>query len=301
MTGGSGVPSRIAPTSCHSLAPVPGPRDHTAAVAVAGLISVAGGRMDTFDFNTGMHVVYDPQADRWEERAPMPTPRSGHGGVFYRGKFFCIGGEGTRRVFGQVEAYDVPADSWQAYVPMPTLRHGMGAAVVGDAIHVVGGGPMKRRRVPNLSARSIWALIVSVPLGRLRVTRLPPQPMKLWGSGGKGEESRWRKKRSGYSILGWDAPGRFGVLSTCYVVPCHLHRAADRDAGISAWHLHKTRSVSGAGFRLFVLQRRLCGRACSSIGIGQGLRARVRPEDHRASLQFADRCASVCAMAQLKR
>lgn len=63
--------------------------------AVAGLISVAGGRMDTFDFNTGMHVVYDPNADRWQERAPMPTP-----------------------------------------------RHAMGAAVVGDAIHVPGGGPM---------------------------------------------------------------------------------------------------------------------------------------------------------------
>jgi N-acetylneuraminic acid mutarotase len=128
--------------SWHSLAPVPGPRDHTAAVVVAGLISVAGGRMDTFDFNTGMHVVYHPQADRWEERAPMPTPRSGHGGVLYRGKFFCIGGEGTRRVFGQVEAYDAQADSWQAYAPMPTPRHGMGAAVVGDAIHVAGGGPM---------------------------------------------------------------------------------------------------------------------------------------------------------------
>ena len=33
-------------------------------------------------------------------------------------------------------------DSWQAYAPMLTPRHGMGAAVVGDAIHVAGGGPM---------------------------------------------------------------------------------------------------------------------------------------------------------------
>jgi hypothetical protein len=125
-----------------TLAPVPGPRDHTAAVVVAGAISVVGGRMDTFDFNTGMHVIYDVGADRWEERAPMPTPRSGHGGVLYRGKLFCMGGEGTRRVFGQLEAYDPQADSWQAYAPMPTPRHGMGAAVMGDAIHVAGGGPM---------------------------------------------------------------------------------------------------------------------------------------------------------------
>jgi hypothetical protein len=71
-----------------SLAPIPGPRDHAAAVAIAGMISVAGGRMDTFDFNTG--VAYDAKSDKWEERAPMPTPRSGHGGVVYRGKFFCM-------------------------------------------------------------------------------------------------------------------------------------------------------------------------------------------------------------------
>ena len=125
-----------------TLAPVPGPRDHTAAVAIGDLISVVGGRMDTFDFNTGMHVVYDAKADKWEERAPMPTPRSGHGGVVYRGLLFCMGGEGTRRVFGQNEAYDPRTDSWRAFAPMPTPRHGMGAAVVGDAIHVAGGGPM---------------------------------------------------------------------------------------------------------------------------------------------------------------
>jgi N-acetylneuraminic acid mutarotase len=125
-----------------SLAPIPGPRDHAAAAAIEGLIYVVGGRMDTFDFNTGMHVVYDPQRDAWEERAPLPTPRSGHGGVLYRDQLFVMGGEGTRRVFGQNEAYDPKADSWRSFAAMPTPRHGMGAAVLGDAIHVAGGGPM---------------------------------------------------------------------------------------------------------------------------------------------------------------
>jgi len=126
----------------HTLAPIPGPRDHAAAVLLADTLLVAGGRMDTFDFNTGMHVGYDPKTDRWEERAPMPTPRSGHGGAVWRGKFFCMGGEGTRRVFGQTEAYDPLSDSWEAYATMLTPRHGMGAAVIADAIHVAGGGPM---------------------------------------------------------------------------------------------------------------------------------------------------------------
>ncbi|SAL86520.1 N-acetylneuraminate epimerase [Caballeronia arvi] len=135
--------------SWRTLSPVPGPRDHSAAVSLGGRIHVAGGRMDTFDFNTGMHVAYDAQKDAWEERAPMPTPRSGHGGVVWRGKFLCMGGEGTRRVFGQNEGYDPGADAWQAYAPMLTPRHGMGAAVIGDAVHVAGGGPMNGGRIQS--------------------------------------------------------------------------------------------------------------------------------------------------------
>ncbi len=53
-----------------------------------------------------------------------------------------MGGEGTDRVFGQMEGYDPVGDAWQQYAPMPTPRHGMGAAVAGDAIHVPGGGPL---------------------------------------------------------------------------------------------------------------------------------------------------------------
>jgi len=53
-----------------------------------------------------------------------------------------MGGEGTRRVFGQNEAYDPGTDTWQSYAPMPTPRHGMAAAVLADGIHVAGGGPM---------------------------------------------------------------------------------------------------------------------------------------------------------------
>jgi hypothetical protein len=51
--------------------------------------------------------------------------------VVYRGKIFCMGGEGSNRVFGQNEAYD-PA----------TPRHGLGAVTIGDFIHVAGGGPI---------------------------------------------------------------------------------------------------------------------------------------------------------------
>ena len=43
-------------------------------------------------------------------------------------------------VFEENEAYDPGADAWETLAPMPTPRHGTGAAVVGDRIHIPGGG-----------------------------------------------------------------------------------------------------------------------------------------------------------------
>jgi hypothetical protein len=103
---------------------------------------VIGGRVDSFLTNSNLHDVYDPAADRWEPRRPLPTARSGHGAVLYRGRIFVMGGEGLERVFGQNEAYDPQADTWQAYAPMKTPRHGLGAVAIGDLIYVAGGGPV---------------------------------------------------------------------------------------------------------------------------------------------------------------
>lgn len=130
---------------------LPAARDHAGAVAHAGRIHVIGGRFNTFEYNTALHHVYHPDRDTWSEAAPMPTARSGHGLVVYRGRFFAMGGEQrdfdrdwkpTDKVFGQLESYDPATDSWASHAPMPTPRHGLGAAVLGDWIHVAGGGPV---------------------------------------------------------------------------------------------------------------------------------------------------------------
>jgi Kelch motif len=121
--------------------PMPLGRDHAGIVAVNGLIHVIGGRVDTFHTNSNLHHSYEPKTDQWTFRAPIPTARSGHGTVWYRDRIFCMGGEGTNRVYGQNEAYDPSADRWEAYAPMLTPRHGMGAVVLGGGIYVAGGGP----------------------------------------------------------------------------------------------------------------------------------------------------------------
>lgn len=123
-------------------APMPTARDHTGTLVIGSLIHVIGGRVDSFHTNSNLHHAYDPASDKWAMKNPLPTARSGHGAVLYRGKVFIMGGEGTNRVFGQMEAYDPATDSWEQYAPMLTPRHGLGAALVGDAIHVAGGGPI---------------------------------------------------------------------------------------------------------------------------------------------------------------
>ena len=128
---------------------MPGARDHVGCIADAGRIHVIGGRFNTFEYNTDLHHVYLPGADTWELRAPLPTARSGHGLVVYRGRYFAMGGEGgflvggvprQAKVFGQMESYDPATDSWQQHAPMPTPRHAVGAVAIGDSVYVAGGG-----------------------------------------------------------------------------------------------------------------------------------------------------------------
>ncbi|WGF86639.1 Kelch repeat-containing protein [Marinivivus vitaminiproducens] len=131
----------IAADRWETLPDMPGfPLDHKGVVVVDGRIHVIGGRINTFATNVGHHHAFVPATGQWEERTPMPTPRSGHGAVLLRGRIWCMGGEETNKVFGQLESYDPATDGWTSHAPMLTPRHGLGAAVLGDRIHVAGGG-----------------------------------------------------------------------------------------------------------------------------------------------------------------
>ena len=125
--------------------PFVGQRDHMGVAVVDGRIHAIAGRMDSYDFNTGLNAVYDPKADGWSFRAPLPTPRSGVSAVYHKGRIVVFGGEATGKVFGTNEAYDPKTDTWEALAPMRVPRHGLHgatAAVIGDKIHVPGGGPV---------------------------------------------------------------------------------------------------------------------------------------------------------------
>ena len=129
------------------LPPLPTQRNHLAAAAIGGKVYVAGGR---FGGGVGSEMtaaleVYDPATNAWAARASLPAPRAGVNGTAVAGCLYVFGGEGNdahpEGVFGDVDVYDPGADAWRSLAPLPVAVHGVtGAPVVGDRIHLAGGG-----------------------------------------------------------------------------------------------------------------------------------------------------------------
>lgn len=116
-----------------------------------GALWVAGGRTVNGG-GTGRLDRYDPQADRWETRAPIPASRTtgqqvggglamaAVGGrlVAFGGEWFAPGGGGG--VFAETWIYDPAADRWSAGPDMATPRHGLAAAAVDGVVYALAGG-----------------------------------------------------------------------------------------------------------------------------------------------------------------
>lgn len=125
--------------------PFGGQRCHMGAVVVDGKIHAIGGRKDSYDFNTGLHSVYDPADGKWTFRRPLPTARSGVCCAYVDDRIVVFGGEAPGLVFEANQGYSLATDRWETLTPMPVPRHGLhGAtvAVIGDMVHVPGGAPI---------------------------------------------------------------------------------------------------------------------------------------------------------------
>jgi N-acetylneuraminic acid mutarotase len=109
-------------------------------IAVDGKIHAIGGRFKGPVDRTGLHDVYDPATNSWTSAAPLPTPRSGLAGTYYRGLILVLGGElPPDHTFPENEGYDPKTGSWKTLAPMPHGRHGFGGVTIGNAAYFVGG------------------------------------------------------------------------------------------------------------------------------------------------------------------
>jgi N-acetylneuraminic acid mutarotase len=102
-----------------------------------------------------VNEVYDPLTDAWENRTSMPTPRHRLDANVVDGKIYLIGGYDSSLPYGGDatdinEVYDPETDTWNTKAPMPVKKCDYTSAVVGDKIHIIGGGSFVWNREWNL-------------------------------------------------------------------------------------------------------------------------------------------------------
>jgi N-acetylneuraminic acid mutarotase len=126
------------------IAALPKPCGAIACVALDGRLHAIGGAVgDTSPAKKSVdwHLVYDPRADRWESRAPLPTGRD-HTGTLTVGKLIhVIGGrvDSFHTNSNLHHVYDAQKDRWEPRRPLPTARSGHGAVLYRGKIFVMGG------------------------------------------------------------------------------------------------------------------------------------------------------------------
>ena len=90
---------------------------------------------------TGLNEVYNIFEDKWETKAPMPTPREHLASGVIDNTIYVIGGR-QRSLTSNMntnEAYNAIEDKWFKKTPMPSKRGGITAASIENSIFVFGG------------------------------------------------------------------------------------------------------------------------------------------------------------------
>lgn len=123
------------------LSPLEVARDHGMSAVIEGKLYAIGGRSTNHFPRVD---AFDPVANQWTPRAPMPTSRGGGMAAFAKGVVVVAGGENNAAsadgMFGETEAYDPKVDKWFSLPRMRTPRHGTGAAAIDGVVYIPGGG-----------------------------------------------------------------------------------------------------------------------------------------------------------------
>jgi N-acetylneuraminic acid mutarotase len=129
-------------------APMPTPRNHFLAAAVNGKIYAVDGRTGscfvTKSGSTDLVEAYDPTANLWTLAGRDVVPRGDDSGAAHDGLIYVAGGEGQdfarKYTFWLAEAFNPATGAWTRLPHMQIARHGFAAAIVGNRLHVIGGG-----------------------------------------------------------------------------------------------------------------------------------------------------------------
>ncbi len=144
--------------------PLPRPCGAVGVVAFEGVIHVVGGAVgNSPDEKKSLdwHLVYDPHADRWAERAPLPTGRDHIGIVAVDNRIHVIGGRVDNFYTNSNlhHSYETAEDRWRMRSPLPTARSGHGSVILHNQIFCMGGEGSNRVFAQNEAydlARDSW-------------------------------------------------------------------------------------------------------------------------------------------------
>src|SRR5882672_4317555 len=173
------------------LAPMSTKRGSPVAVSLGDKIYVIGGAV-TGPGQSAVHPQrphtsvgtveeYDPAANTWRGRAPMPTPRNHAVGGAVGGKIYVVSGRvggafisGGSSNVGVTEAYDPATDSWsQGLARMANARSAGAGGVWGGRLYITGGeyqdpGMMATFRSLEAydPATNTWQTLAPMPVSR---------------------------------------------------------------------------------------------------------------------------------------
>ncbi|MFN8580166.1 MAG: kelch repeat-containing protein [Gemmatimonadaceae bacterium] len=117
-------------------ADLPAPRAHAMAAVARGLIYVFGGTADRqTKVETNAVFAYDPAANRWTTKAPMPVATSGGTATAIGDVIYVSMGDGS----GAVYAYDAASDRWRTIPNAPSGARAAAAATSVGKLYLAGG------------------------------------------------------------------------------------------------------------------------------------------------------------------
>jgi N-acetylneuraminic acid mutarotase len=134
----------------------PGPLQHSNAGVVDGKLYVAGWYMTAGTTSTAEQCFeYDPAADAWTEKSPMPagTGRATGCVAVHDGRFYVFGGAIDGTSVTDSSRYDPVLDEWEVLPDLPEPREHCAAGAIGETIYVAGG---RVDEIVNIEA-DVWA------------------------------------------------------------------------------------------------------------------------------------------------
>ncbi len=177
-----------------SKSPLPVGLHHVGIGVVDGRLYVIGGyAQSAFSVWNPVATVYayDPVANSWTKRTPMPTARGALSVTEYKGKLYAIGGFDRKANNAQVEVYDPARNEWTIAAPLPTPRDHLATATVAGKVYAVGGrvnGDYSRNlAVVEMYDPAIdrWKRVSDLPTARSGITAAVIED-KIYVLGGEG-------------------------------------------------------------------------------------------------------------------